>query len=152
MTNTNISAGQRVTANGGLTATVISVKGRWVKVQFDHDNSEKNVGFKDVTPIVEVAAEKTKKNGVVDYAARARYTTTRMDGLLIVDNGDDVAQMLRGMELDDVFEMASKKLNVEENELRAKYGHLNAGMQRMNLGNRIRKAFRDADKAYHDQA
>lgn len=57
--------------------------------------------------------------------------------------GDDVAKKLLGKELDDVYALAAKTLkavdpDVTEKSLRAKYGHLNVGMQRMNLGNRIR--------------
>lgn len=55
------------------------------------------------------------------------------------DNGDDVAQTLRGKTLDEVYATASKKLKEPEKDLRAKYKHLNPGMQRMSLGNRLRK-------------
>lgn len=55
------------------------------------------------------------------------------------DNGDDVATKLRGKTLDDVYAYASKQLKEPEKELRKKYEHLNPGMQRMSLGNRLRK-------------
>lgn len=55
------------------------------------------------------------------------------------DNGDDVATKLRGKTLDDVYAYASKQLKEPEKDLRAKYKHLNQGMQRMSLGNRLRK-------------
>jgi hypothetical protein len=55
------------------------------------------------------------------------------------DNGDDVATKLRGKTLDDVYAYASKQLKEPEKDLRAKYKHLNPGMQRMSLGNRLRK-------------
>lgn len=59
------------------------------------------------------------------------------------DNGDPVARMLRDAKtLDDVYVIAAKKLKVPEKELRAKYGHLNPGQQRMNCGNRLRGAFK----------
>lgn len=55
------------------------------------------------------------------------------------DVGDPVAVMLRDCQsLDDVFAKASEYLAVPEPELRAKYGHLNPGQQRMNLGNKMR--------------
>lgn len=54
------------------------------------------------------------------------------------NNGDVVAQLLEGKDLDACYGIAAKKLKVEEKELRAKYGHLNLGMQRMSLGNRLR--------------
>ena len=64
-----------------------------------------------------------------------------------IDCDDDLAAKLRGKDLPEVYEMAVKVLNkaLEEGEkehtvgtLKAKYKHLNVGMQRMNLGNRMR--------------
>lgn len=55
------------------------------------------------------------------------------------DNGDDVATKLRGKTLDEVYAHAAKQLKEPEKDLRAKYKHLNPGMQRMSLGNRLRK-------------
>lgn len=66
-----------------------------------------------------------------------------------VDNGDKLANKLRGMELDAVYKLAVETMNaaLEEGEekvtvasLQKKYGKLNLGMQRMNLGNRMRGA------------
>lgn len=61
-------------------------------------------------------------------------------GHVSYDNGDDVATKLRGKTLDEVYAFAAKQLKEPEKELRAKYKHLNVGMQRMSLGNRLRKA------------
>lgn len=61
-------------------------------------------------------------------------------GNVSVDSGDKLAQELRGATLDQVYARAAKELNEKEADLRAKYKHLNPGMQRMNLGNRIRAA------------
>lgn len=55
------------------------------------------------------------------------------------DNGDDVATKLRGKTLDEVYAHAAKALKEPEKDLRAKYKHLNPGMQRMSIGNRLRK-------------
>ena len=163
------------------------MKGRWVKVQFDHDNSEKNVGFKDVTLFVEktkrvshktpgevcpkcgshevfhgrcdkhgiVRDEDTvwgchacgwdnlTKNGIVNPARRAAYVATKVGGVVCLDNGDEVATRLRGMELDDVIDIAASVLGVTMTELRDQYAHLNNGQIRMNIGNRIRKAVKN---------
>lgn len=68
-------------------------------------------------------------------------------GNLAIDCGDKLADRLRGKDLDEVYTMAVDVLNkaLEEGEkehtvksLKAKYGSLNVGMQRMNLGNRMR--------------
>jgi hypothetical protein len=57
-----------------------------------------------------------------------------------LNNGDEVAQALTGATLDEVYRLASKALGETQKALHEKYDHLNEGMQRMNLGNRIRGA------------
>ena len=61
-------------------------------------------------------------------------------GNATMDNGDELARKLRGAELDEVYAQASKVLGETQTALKQKYGHLNVGMQRMNLGNRMRAA------------
>lgn len=57
----------------------------------------------------------------------------------ITDIGDEVAILLRTAKtLEDTYRIAGKFLNVRPDELKARYGHLNNGQQRMNLGNRMR--------------
>lgn len=60
-----------------------------------------------------------------------------------VDSDDRVAQMLRGKSLKDVYALVAKHTANQDdamsvNQLVAKYKHLNIGMQRMNLGNKLR--------------
>ena len=66
------------------------------------------------------------------------------------DAGDKVAKDLRGMTLADVYGRASSILNINEEELVAKYTHLNEGQQRMVLGNRIRGHYRRLAKTEED--
>ena len=54
-----------------------------------------------------------------------------------VEFKDKVAEELAGMELDEVYAVFTKKLGIRGSK--SKYEHLNPGMQRMNLGNRLRK-------------
>jgi hypothetical protein len=61
-------------------------------------------------------------------------------GATSLHNGDEVATKLVGKDLGDVYELASKATGESVNALKTKYGKLNAGMQRMSLGNRIRGA------------
>lgn len=63
-------------------------------------------------------------------------------GNVSVDSNDEIAIKLRGKSLDEVYKLAGKALapDFTEADLRKKYRHLNVGMQRMNLGNRIRAA------------
>lgn len=56
------------------------------------------------------------------------------------DNGDAVAETLRGKSLDETYRLVAEFLDVAEDSLRAKYKHLNLGQQRMCLGNRLRGA------------
>lgn len=72
-------------------------------------------------------------------------------GNIAYDNGDKVALELREMPLDDIYRLVAKTLKddlgvktIDEAEalLRKRYAKLNAGMQRMNLGNRYRAACR----------
>ncbi len=76
---------------------------------------------------------------------RTTYTKAKTPaGKATLHNGDDVALMLAGCDLNEVYEIAAERLGVTFDELDAKYGHLNLGMQRMNLGNRIRGALKKA--------
>lgn len=52
--------------------------------------------------------------------------------------GDEVAKKLLGKSLDECYKIAAKVVEESEADLRKKYGHLNLGMQRMNLGNKMR--------------
>jgi hypothetical protein len=70
------------------------------------------------------------------FATYTRSTTT--NGNVTYDNGDSIASHLRDMSLDEVYAYAADVLEVSIPELRAKYHRLNTGMQRMNLGNRVR--------------
>lgn len=60
-------------------------------------------------------------------------------GAMSYDNGDKVATTLRGKTLDEAYDIVAKKVGETAKSLRDKYKNLNAGMQRMNLGNRLRK-------------
>ena len=79
-------------------------------------------------------------------ARRADYQKTvtgkGKNAIRSIDCGDDLAEGLRTLPLDKVYSKASKALGVTAKSLKEKYGHLNNGMQRMNLGNRLRAALR----------
>jgi hypothetical protein len=83
----------------------------------------------------------TPKNGVVDPEIAARYVTgVTANGRKSKCNGDSVAQLLMGKDLDEAYEIVSQHTDTPESELRAKYSHLNHGMQRMNIGNYLRRS------------
>lgn len=59
------------------------------------------------------------------------------------DVGDEVASTLRNCkDLEAVYTAGAEYLGVPLPELKAKYGHLNPGQQRMNIGNRMRAKWR----------
>lgn len=75
-----------------------------------------------------------------------------------MDIADEVANLLRGRELDDCFvvtvkflramgvdTISRKKTPVSVDSLKARYASLNAGMQRMNLGNILRNGMKMLD-------
>ncbi len=63
------------------------------------------------------------------------------------DTGDELAVALRGLDLDGIYAKAAKVLGETVTDLKGDYQHLNVGMQRMNLGNRIRGALKKAAQA-----
>lgn len=78
------------------------------------------------------------KDHKVDLSAYKRVKSASGAASLIC--GDDVSKSLVGKDLDAVYSTASKVLRESVVALRRQYKHLNVGMQRMNLGNRIRGA------------
>jgi hypothetical protein len=85
--------------------------------------------------------------GVPDRLVPADLTHYHVDkekktagGHASVDSDDKLAQELRGFTIDQVYTKAALVLGEAEKDLKAKYAHLNVGMQRMNLGNRMRAA------------
>ena len=75
----------------------------------------------------------------VEYRATLQKTTTAT-GNKSYDNGDTVALLLRGADLETVYQIGARELGVTVTELKTKYAHLNPGQQRMNVGNRVRAA------------
>jgi len=53
---------------------------------------------------------------------------------------DEIAQLMRGLDLDEMYAMAQDRLGTPQTTLKARYGHLNPGLQAMNLRNRLRSA------------
>ena len=87
-----------------------------------------------------------RKNGVVDSLYLRQYGSYVVERngekVASLDNGDMVAVSLRDKVLEDVYKLAADLCKTTVAELKSRYGTLNPGMQRMNLGNRIRAALR----------
>lgn len=80
-----------------------------------------------------------RKNGQVPAKYLDNYHRHNLGGgLVVVDNGDRVAQELRGLELNEVYALVAKVTHTNGDDLVERYAGLNAGQQRMNLGNRLR--------------
>lgn len=92
--------------------------------------------------IVDPATAKYRRIGAKEHRVSvAHYSkTVANSGHSSLDCGDGIAARLRGMALEDVYEEAAKVLAVDVAELKTRYAKLNPGMQRMNLGNRMRAA------------
>lgn len=58
------------------------------------------------------------------------------------DVGDVVAEILRPLTLEQMFETAANYLRVPLDELLTKYAHLDNGRKRMVIGNRLRSEYR----------
>lgn len=84
----------------------------------------------------------TESKSVIPLEVAKQYTVHKdaktPSGNPSIDNGDTVASMLRGQPLDKVYTLVAKKAEVSVGDLQKRYGHLNIGMQRMNLGNKLR--------------
>lgn len=80
-----------------------------------------------------------------EYRAKLRSVKTA-SGQKSKDNGDPVADLLVGKDLDQVYAVGAEQLEVSIDALREKYGHLNPGQQRMNIGNRIRGMLKRKEK------
>lgn len=90
----------------------------------------------------------------------ARYTVgkgTTVTGRKTIDIDDYVADKLRGLDLEEIYSYTAavlaelgveyigtggKKMHCGLGDLKARYNHLNVGMQRMNLGNLLRGTMR----------
>jgi transcription initiation factor TFIIIB Brf1 subunit/transcription initiation factor TFIIB len=79
------------------------------------------------------------KPKTTNYVRGLGYTT---HGNRTIDVNDKVAKMLRGTDPLEMYQIAAEVLKVSARTLKRDYKHLNIGMQRMNLGNRMRKELR----------
>ena len=83
-----------------------------------------------------------------DYDRYVKHDVKSPSGRKALDIDDEAAKLLRGQDVSDCYFIVAKNLaktnggdpDKIETELCEKYQHLNVGMQRMNLGNRLRKA------------
>ena len=130
--------------------TIVSVSGGWTTIASNGNTRKiRNGALSDhraVPAAVEAKPVSTeRKNGRVDplyLQFYGKYSATRSDGATVksLDNGDLTAQLLRAYTLDETYAYVAIATGVSADSLKARYRHLNPGMQRMNLGNVLRKA------------
>ena len=148
-TNTRVNV---IAVNGGWTTVVDVRTGVESKVRngalSDHaEISDKPAAVKAKTadkPAREKVALEDRKNGKVDplyLQFYQTYTATLADGTKkrSIDKGDGVAVQMRALTLNGVYAYASTVTQTPVSTLCDRFGHLNPGMQRMSLGNMVRK-------------
>jgi hypothetical protein len=123
---------------------VHAAKGGWFEIELE-DGSKIKARARDLT-VIGALKPGYVQAGICTYDPK-RYTRHEVrteSGRKAFDVGDRVAAQLRGKPLDDAYAIAAKALRCTQKELHERYGHLNAGQQRMNLGNRMRQALKAA--------
>ncbi|TCO77149.1 hypothetical protein EV688_103163 [Chromatocurvus halotolerans] len=112
--------------------TIIEIKRGWLTL-LDQDGSRAKARIKDVS----LLRERCLKNQMAE--AKTRYQRVKLSsGEITMDCGDELASLLRGLEPQEVCNLADEVLKTGEGYHMQRYGHLNPGQQRMNAGNRIR--------------
>lgn len=122
---------------------IVATKGGWLTLQLS-DGTIVKARKSQVQVLNPEGGMSNRRIGDRRFDCRAYVKTVSPGGNFTMHNGDAVALQLDAKSLDDVYKAAAKTLGVPESELRARYAHLNVGMQRMNLGNRMRGALRAA--------
>lgn len=138
-TTTTFEIGTAVTTPKGA-GTLVSIAKGWATIDTGDGNTIKaRVG--DLSAPVEVKTGYVKSGKLVYLReAYVKHDVKTPSGRKAFDTNDKVAAKLRGLDLDQAYAEAAIWCDIPESELRAKYGHLNPGMQRMNLGNKMRAA------------
>ena len=91
--------------------------------------------------VEEIEKGLTKRNGLLDPKATEKYVIcVTSGGRKSKHKGDPVSVMLEGKSIDEVYQTVSEMTQTPEQTLRARWAHLNNGMQRMNAGNFLRRS------------
>ena len=120
--------------DGEFTGTCTLIAKGWVTLTSE-DGEEKKFRAKNLKEVGEQAQDTMS-------GKLARYRKNYKKAGDTFHCNDPLANAMHGKELEEVYTIAGELLEFTEDELYAKYEHLNAGAQRMNLGNRIRCQFK----------
>lgn len=89
--------------------------------------------------------DEAKMSGTLKKYRPTYIRTTSYNGNHSLDNGDDVAEQMRGMSPQEACALADKVFGEPEFFHWEKWQRLNPGSRRMNAGNRIRAAYKRGD-------
>ena len=141
----------------GTQMQIVSVSGGWttvcaVGVKGGQTFKVRNGALSDHTTITAPTTLRLieeRKNGVVFAGYLPQYEaykalTTEGETKRSIDKGDAVALQLRPLVLMSVYATVSNATGTSIADLLERFSHLNPGMQRMNLGNMLRRALREA--------
>ena len=139
----------------GLQVEIVSVTGGWTTVRDTTGGDTRKVrngalsGHTTITAPTTARLIEERKNGVVFAGYLPQYEaykalTTEGETKRSIDKGDAVALQLRPLTLEQVYKMVAAHSTASIDDLTARFSHLNPGMQRMNLGNMLRRALREA--------
>jgi len=152
-----MKSGTEIVVDGKI-AEFVSKNGGWVTI-IDHAGTTRKVRSSKVSPVttkvVKVESNEDEDDRVRLYPKMENYVKglgSTPSGRSTIDIDDDVAEQLRGMNFETAAKAVAKEMvalgeKTTAGELMAKYEHLNPGMQRMNLGNKLRGAIKRAEEA-----
>lgn len=139
----------------GEQVEVIGVTGGWTAIREMENGDIRKVrngalsGHTTITAPATARLIEERKNGVVFAGYLPQYEaykaqTTEGATKRSIDKGDSVALQLRPLVLMSVYATVSNATGTSIADLLERFSHLNPGMQRMNLGNMLRRALREA--------
>lgn len=141
--------------------TVVKVKGEDKKVRSSEvvakltkaDQKKEEAAARRAEKAAAKAEDDDGEDNRLVPADLSRYTLhdeLTASGRKRIDVDDDTATKLRTMDLPATYKYAASVLDESVKALQERYKDLNLGMQRMNLGNRIRKALKIAAEVQAD--
>jgi hypothetical protein len=137
-------AGLFVETEDGTPGLVETVAKGWVTVRFEDGTRKHRAKDLYLQPGDEKAATRSMSATLNRY--RATYEPSiACGGRKSLNNGDDLASLLAGLEPEQVIKLAELALDLEVGSLQTKYDSLNPGQKRMNAGNRLRAAIKRGD-------
>jgi len=142
----------------GEQVEVIGVTGGWTAIREMENGDIRKVrngalsGHTTITAPATARLIEERKNGVVSAGYLPQYEaykalTTAGTTKRSIDKGDEVALRLRPLALISVYATVSNATGTSIEDLMDRFRHLNPGMQRMNLGNMLRRSLRQAATA-----